>query len=70
MNKTSWKPTRKWFALVGTGLASIVANLILSDFVFDDVEKGMLATLVVAAAGAYFKSNDATPTGDGVPPAQ
>jgi hypothetical protein len=31
------------------------------------VERGMTGTLVVAAVGAYFKSNDQTATKDGVP---
>lgn len=66
MNANSWKPTKKWLASLVTGVATIAASWITSG-AFDDVERGMAATLIVALAGAYFKSNDATPTGDGVP---
>ncbi len=66
MNWNSWKPTKKWFALVAGGAASIAASWIVTG-AFDDVERGMVATLLVSAAGAYFKSNDQTETKDGVP---
>lgn len=62
----SWFPTKKWWAALATGAASIVAVWIQSG-AFDDTEKGMVATLVVALVGAYFKGNDPTPSGDGVP---
>lgn len=62
----SWIPTKKWFAAALTGAASIVALWIQSG-AFDDTEKGMLGTLLVALVSAYFKGNDATPSGDGVP---
>lgn len=62
----SWKPTKKWYALVSGGAASIAASWIVTG-AFDDVERGMAGTLVVAAVGAYFKSNDQTDTKDGVP---
>lgn len=58
----NWKPTRKWYALVVTGIAAILANLIESGS-FDSVERGMTATLLVGAAAAYFKKNPATPGG-------
>lgn len=57
-----WVPTKKWWAALVTGAAAIVASWITSG-AFDDVERGMAATLVVALAGAYFKSNDDTPGG-------
>lgn len=66
MNATSWKPTKKWYALVAGGLSSVVASWIVTG-AFDDVERGMVATLLVGAVTAYFKSNDPTPTKDGVP---
>lgn len=66
MNTTSWIPTKKWFASLVGGLASIAAVWIESGN-FDDTEKGMLGTLIVGLVAAYFKSNDPTPTHDGVP---
>lgn len=66
MNKTSWKPTKKWYALVAGGIASILSSWIVTG-AFDDVEQGMAGTLLVAAVSAFFKSNDETPSGDGVP---
>lgn len=58
----NWKPTRKWYALVVTGIATILASLIDSGS-FDATERGMTATLLVGAAAAYFKKNPATPGG-------
>lgn len=58
----SWLPTRKWYALVASGVASIVAHWIVTG-AFDDVERGMLGTLLVGAVGSYFKSNEDTPGG-------
>lgn len=58
----SWLPTRKWYALVAGGLASIVASWIISG-AFDDVERGMCATLLVGAVTSYFKGNEDTPGG-------
>ena len=66
VNSKSWKPTKKFYALVASGAASIVASWVVTG-AFDDVERGMAATLLVAAVGAYFKSNDQTQTKDGVP---
>lgn len=61
-----WAPTKKFYALVAGGLASIAASWIVTG-AFDDVERGMAGTLVVGAVAAYFKRNDATP--EGKPPA-
>jgi hypothetical protein len=58
----NWKPTRKWYALVVTGVATILASFIDSGN-FDATERGMSATLLVGAAAAYFKKNPATPGG-------
>lgn len=56
------KPTRKWVAGLVTGLASVAASWIVTG-AFDDVERGMLGTLLVALAGAYFRENEPTPGG-------
>lgn len=61
----SWLPTRKWYALVTGGLASIAASWILSG-AFDDVERGMAATLLVGAVSSYWTPN--ADTAGGVPP--
>ena len=66
MNSNSWKPTKKWLAGLVTGVAGILGSWIVTG-AFDDVERGMAATLLSSLAVAYFKTNDATPTGDGVP---
>ena len=66
MNASSWKPTKKLLAALVTGAASIAASWIVTG-AFDDVERGMAGTLIVALAGSYFKSNDATASQDGVP---
>jgi hypothetical protein len=66
MNESSWKPTKKFYALVAGGVASIAASWIVTG-AFDDVERGMGATLLVGAVAAYFKGNDATVSRDGVP---
>ena len=66
MNANSWKPTKKCWAMLAGGLASIAASWIVTG-AFDDVERGMAATLLVGAVGSYFKSNDSTESGDGVP---
>jgi hypothetical protein len=62
MKWKSYIPTKKWFAALAGGLASIIAVWIQSGS-FDGTEKGMAATLLVALVGAYFKENDATPGG-------
>jgi len=66
VNSSSWKPTKKWYALLAGGLASIAASWIVTG-AFDDVERGMAATLLTGLVTAYFKSNDQTETKDGVP---
>lgn len=58
----SWVPTRKWFAALATGVASIAAVWIESG-AFDGTEKGMVGTLIVSLAGAYVASNLNTPGG-------
>jgi hypothetical protein len=60
--RKSWLPTKKWVASFVSGLASIAASWIVTG-AFDDVERGMSATLLVALATSYFKSNDNTPGG-------
>lgn len=64
--ESSWVPTKKWLASLVVGAAGIVASVIESG-AFDDAERGMLGSLVLGLVAAYFKSNDPTPTGDGVP---
>jgi hypothetical protein len=59
----SWKPTRKWWAQVTGGLASIAASWILSG-AFDDVERGMVATLITASVASYWLPNVATRGGE------
>lgn len=66
MNSTSWKPTKKWIASLVTGAAAVAGSWIVTG-AFDDVERGMTATLLATLAAAYFKSNDATGSADGVP---
>ena len=51
-----WMPTRKWWAQTTGGLASIAASWIVSG-AFDDVERGMAATLLVAAVASYWTPN-------------
>jgi hypothetical protein len=58
----SWVPTKKWFAALVTGAAGILGSWIVTG-VFDDVERGMSATLLTSLAVAYFKTNDDTPGG-------
>ena len=58
----SLKPTRKWIAALVTGLASVAASWIVTSE-FDDVERGMVATLLVSLAGAYVRTNDESPGG-------
>jgi hypothetical protein len=55
-----WAPTRKWWAQFTGGAASIAASWIVTG-VFDDVERGMSATLLVACVASYWTKND-TPT--------
>lgn len=67
-SETSWKPTRKWVSNAVAGVASILGSWIVTGN-FDDVERGMSATLLVGLATAYFVSNEQTITEDGVPEA-
>lgn len=60
--KGGWAPTKKWWAGLVTGVAGIAASWIVTG-AFDDVERGMAATLLTSLAAAYFKSNDDTPGG-------
>lgn len=62
-----WKPTKKWIGSFITGLAGIGASWIVTG-AFDDVERGMAATLLTSLAAAYFVTNDPTP--GGVPAAE
>lgn len=64
---STWLPTKKWVAALVTGLAAIAGSWIVTG-AFDDVERGMAATLLSSLAVAYFKSNDPTP--GGVPTAE
>lgn len=58
----TWLPTKKWVAALVTGVAGIVGSWIVTG-AFDDVERGMAATLISSLAVAYFKTNDQTPGG-------
>lgn len=62
VGEPSWRPTRKLVRAAATGLASIVGSWIVTG-AFDDVERGMTATLLTALATAYFSENDPTPGG-------
>jgi hypothetical protein len=61
----SWLPTRKWWAQLTGGVASVVASWLISGS-FDDVERGMAATLLLALAASYWTPN--ADTRAGVPP--
>lgn len=56
---TNWKPTRKWWSLFATTVATILANLIESGQ-FDEVERGMIATALVGLTAAYWTPNQDT----------
>lgn len=56
MTKSKWFPTEKWWAQFSGGLASIVASWIVTG-AFDDVERGMSATLIVACTASYWARN-------------
>jgi hypothetical protein len=51
--------TKKWLAALTGGLASIAASWIVTG-AFDDVERGMAATLLTSLVAAYWKENDST----------
>jgi hypothetical protein len=57
-----WRPTKKWIGSLVTGVAGVLASWIVTG-AFDDVERGMSATLLTALATAYFVTNDKTPGG-------
>lgn len=58
----SWRPTRKWWRAFAGSVASILASWIVTG-AFDDVERGMTGTALIALAAAYFSENDPTPGG-------
>jgi hypothetical protein len=58
----TWMPTRKWFAALAGAAASIAASWIVTGE-FDDVERGMVGTALVALTAAFFKGNEDTPGG-------
>lgn len=62
---TGWKPTRKVISAAVTGVASILASWIATG-AFDDVERGMSATLITAVVSAYFVTNQTAGGGAGV----
>lgn len=66
MNESSWKPTKKWYAALAGATASILASWLVTGG-FDAVERGMAGVAIVSLTSAFFKGNDETPTGDGVP---
>ena len=51
-----WIPTDKWIASAAAGMASIASSWIATNG-FDDVEQGMVATLIPALVAAYFITN-------------
>jgi hypothetical protein len=61
-----YKPSKKWWTALVTGVAGVVVSVIESGE-FGDTEQSALKVLAVALVGAWLKRNDATPTGDGVP---
>lgn len=54
-----YKPTKKWFAALITGVAAVAAHAVLSGG-WDATENGELVALASALAGAYIKRNDST----------
>lgn len=56
------KPTRKWYTNLFTGVAAILGSWIVTG-AFDDVERGLSATLLAQLATTYFVANDKTPGG-------
>lgn len=61
-HKSTWKPTKKFYYALCSGLATILGSVLVTGS-FDDVERGMSATLLTALVAAYFKKNDPTPGG-------
>jgi hypothetical protein len=66
VNKRSWKPTKKWYAALVGAITPILLSGIESGFDVD-TEGSMAVTALAALALAYIKSNDSTPSADGVP---
>jgi hypothetical protein len=51
-----WIPTDKWIGGVASGASSILASWVATG-AFDDLERGMTATLIATAIPAYFLTN-------------
>jgi hypothetical protein len=62
VSEPSWRPTRKWLAGLAGSVATVVASWIVTGN-FDDVERGMVGTALVALVAAYFQPNQPTPAG-------
>lgn len=56
------KPTKKWWAAFTGACASVLASWIVTG-AFDDVERGMVATALVALTAAFWQPNADTPGG-------
>lgn len=59
-------PTKKWWAALGAGVATIVASALVSGDL-GGTETSAFKVLLVALAGAWLKRNDKTASRDGVP---
>jgi hypothetical protein len=68
VNKTSWKPTKKWWAALVGAATPIILSGIESGFDVD-TEGAMAVTALAALALSYIKRNDQTVSADGVPQA-
>ena len=66
MNKTSFRPTRKWWAALVGAVTPIVYSAVDTG-AFDKPEQLATVTTVSSLLLAYIWRNDATPSGDGVP---
>lgn len=60
--RSSWVPTKKWFAALITGIAAVAAHGVVTGD-FGSAEKGELYALAVSLLAAYWKSNDPVPGG-------
>lgn len=58
VKKTSWAPTRKWWASL-TGAVATILGSILESGNFDSVERGMAAAAIVSLTAAFWTNNDA-----------
>lgn len=56
-HSASWKPSKKWWAALLTGVAGIAGSWIVTG-AFDDVERGMTGTLLATLVAVYFKTNE------------